>query len=132
SYKGKSVVLVTHTLDNIHLCDAVVLLVDGRLAFHGPAAEARQRFGIEHMVNLYARLKEKTAAQWQAEFARPPESAVPVPVPVPVRRAGQASSGARPWRQLAILSQRYLATLTRDTRNAWMLLGQAPLIAGLI
>ena len=69
SYKGKSVVLVTHTLDNIHLCDAVVLLVDGRLAFHGPAAEARERFGIEHMVNLYARLKEKTAAQWQAEFA---------------------------------------------------------------
>jgi hypothetical protein len=134
SYKGKSVVLVTHTLDNIHLCDAVVLLVDGRLAFHGPAAEARQRFGIEHMVNLYARLKEKTAAQWQAEFARPPESPVPVsvPVPVPVRKADQASSGARPWRQLAILSQRYLATLTRDTRNAWMLLGQAPLIAGLI
>ena len=43
SYKGKSVVLVTHTLDNIHLCDAVVLLVDGRLAFHGPAAEARRR-----------------------------------------------------------------------------------------
>ena len=41
SYKGKSVVLVTHTLDNIHLCDAVVLLADGRLAFYGPAAEAR-------------------------------------------------------------------------------------------
>jgi len=134
SYKGKSVVLVTHTLDNIHLCDAVVLLVDGRLAFHGPAAEARQKFGIEHMVNLYARLKEKTAAQWQAEFARPAESPVPVsvPVPVPVRLAIPASRGARAWRQLAILSHRYLATLTRDTRNAWMLLGQAPLIAGLI
>ena len=133
SYKGKSVVLVTHTLDNIHLCDAVVLLVDGRLAFHGPAAEAREKFGIEHIVNLYARLKEKTAAQWQAEFAPPAESPVPVsvPVPVPVRRADQAS-GARSWRQLAILSQRYLATLTRDARNAWMLLAQAPLIAGLI
>src|SRR5205823_4049904 len=56
SYKGKSVVLVTHTLDNIHLCDAVVLLVDGRLAFHGTAADVRRHFGIDHMVNLYARL----------------------------------------------------------------------------
>ncbi|HEY8148801.1 MAG TPA: FHA domain-containing protein [Vicinamibacteria bacterium] len=137
SYKGKSVVLVTHTLDNIHLCDAVVLLVDGRLAFHGPAAEARKQFGIEHMVNLYARLKEKTAEQWQAEYAarsEPEEPSVPVsvPVPVPVRKADQAPRGARPWRQLAILSRRYLATLTRDTRNAWLLVAQAPLIAGLI
>src|SRR5262249_10207746 len=61
SYKGKSVVLVTHTLDNIHLCDAVVLLVDGRLAFHGSAAEVRRHFRIDHMVNLYPRLKEQTA-----------------------------------------------------------------------
>jgi ABC-type multidrug transport system ATPase subunit/pSer/pThr/pTyr-binding forkhead associated (FHA) protein len=141
SYKGKSVVLVTHTLDNIHLCDAVVLLVDGRLVFHGPAAQARQRFGIEHMVNLYARLKEKPAAQWQADFAGLAEPSVPVSVsvpvpgssggPVPVRLADRAR-GARPLRQLSILSRRYLATLTRDTRNAWLLLAQAPLIAGLI
>jgi ABC-type multidrug transport system ATPase subunit/pSer/pThr/pTyr-binding forkhead associated (FHA) protein len=137
SYKGKSVVLVTHTLDNIHLCDAVVLLVDGRLAFHGPAAEARERFGIEHMVNLYARLKEKTAAQWQAEFAArtasaaaPPSASAP---PAPSAAGTSAAArGARPWRQLAILSHRYLATLSRDTRNAWLLLAQAPLIAGLI
>ncbi len=137
SYKGKSVVLVTHTLDNIHLCDAVVLLVDGRLAFHGPAAEARKRFGIEHMVNLYARLKEKTAEHWQTEYAArsgPEETAVPVsvPEPGPVRGAIPAPRGARPWRQLAILSRRYLATLTRDTRNAGLLVAQAPLIAGLI
>src|SRR5262249_3645172 len=55
SYKGKTVALVTHTLDNIHLCDSVVLLVDGRLAFCGSAKTARQYFGIEHMVGLYAR-----------------------------------------------------------------------------
>lgn len=130
SYKGKSVVLVTHTLDNIHLCDAVVLLVEGRLAFHGPAAQARDRFAIEHMVNLYARLKEKTAAQWQAEFAGSTETPVSAPAPVPTE-AGPAR-GARPWRQLAILSRRYRATLTRDVRNAWLLVAQAPLIAGLI
>jgi ABC transport system ATP-binding/permease protein len=132
SYKGKSVVLVTHTLDNIHLCDAVVLLVEGRLAFHGPAAQARDRFQIEHMVNLYARLKEKTAAQWQTEFAGIAETPAAVSVPAPVPTPTGPARGARPWRQLAILSRRYLATLTRDVRNAWLLVAQAPLIAGLI
>jgi hypothetical protein len=125
-------VLVTHTLDNIHLCDAVVLLVEGRLAFHGPAAQARDRFQIEHMVNLYARLKEKTAAQWQTEFAGIAETPAAVSVPAPVPTPTGPARGARPWRQLAILSRRYLATLTRDVRNAWLLVAQAPLIAGLI
>ena len=41
SYKGKTIVLVTHTLDHIDLCDSVALVMDGRLAFFGPAAEAR-------------------------------------------------------------------------------------------
>ena len=43
SYKGKPIVLVTHTLDHIDLCDAVALVMDGRLAFFGPAAEAPRR-----------------------------------------------------------------------------------------
>ena len=44
--------------------------------------EARKQFGIEHMVNLYARLKEKTAEQWQTEFAaRSAPEARPRPVP---------------------------------------------------
>jgi len=135
SYKGKSVVLVTHTLDNIHLCDAVALLVDGRLAFHGPAADVRRHFGIEHMVNLYARLKEKTASEWQTAFAA---AAPPTAGPLPPARPGDGpapaatSGGARAWRQLAVLTARYLETLTRDTRNAWLLLAQAPLVAGLI
>jgi ABC transport system ATP-binding/permease protein len=135
SYKGKSVVLVTHTLDNIHLCDAVVLLVEGRLAFHGTAADVRRHFGIDHMVNLYARLKEKTAAQWQAAFAAgAPPAASPPPATEPGGRAAAAAKGggARPWRQLHVLTSRYLETLTRDARNAWLLLAQAPLVAALI
>ena len=135
SYKGKSVVLVTHTLDNIHLCDAVVLLVDGKLAFHGPATEAREYFGIEHMVNLYARLKEKTAERWQADFGARSAPAPASPSPAAIRAPAEAdhtSRGAPAGRQLGILTRRYLATLTRDARNAWLLVAQAPLIAGLI
>ncbi len=137
AYKGKSVVLVTHTLDNIHLCDAVTLLADGRLAFYGRPDEARAYFGIDHMVNLYARLKEKTPAAWQQEFrgheaharlVEEPLRSVPPPQSRPPRP--KASGGA--FHQLGILARRYLTILTRDARNALLLLGQAPLIAGLI
>lgn len=131
SYKGKTIVLVTHTLDHIELCDSVALVMDGRLAFFGPAAEAKVHFGIDHMVNLYTRLKEKSGEAWSADFASPGAA-----------RAGPAAAadapethrpkGAGALRQLAILTSRYFRTVTRDSRNAALLIAQAPLIAGLI
>jgi ABC-type multidrug transport system ATPase subunit/pSer/pThr/pTyr-binding forkhead associated (FHA) protein len=144
SYKGKTVALVTHTLDNIHLCDAVVLLVDGRLAFLGPAAEARAYFGIGHMVALYTRLKEKPAEEWQAEFRASETYTKRVEQPLATAGPTEARRESRPTadlpahpavgrvRQLGIFARRYLETLTRDARNAGLLVLQAPLIAGLI
>jgi ABC transport system ATP-binding/permease protein len=149
SYKGKTVVLVTHTLDNIHLCDAVALLVEGRLAFYGPAAEARAYFGIDHMVALYGRLKERPAEEWRGEFAKSeahrarivePLATLPSADASALSSAGAAAppvprdvaSGAGGLRQLAILTARYFETTTRDARNVLLLVAQAPLIAGLI
>jgi ABC-type multidrug transport system ATPase subunit/pSer/pThr/pTyr-binding forkhead associated (FHA) protein len=129
SYKGKTVVLVTHVLDHIDLCDSVALVMDGRLAFFGSAADARAHFGIDHMVNLYTRLKEKPAEAWSREFeplAHLPAAAEPPGPPVPP----PASPGA--LRQLAILTSRYFRTITRDARNAFLLVAQAPVIAALI
>jgi len=137
AHKGKSVVLVTHTLDNIHLCDAVVLLADGRLAFYGRADEARSHFNIDHMVNLYARLKEREPAAWQHDFrisdghARRIEDPLRTLPPQAKRPTGPALGGGG-LRQLGMLALRYLTIVTRDARNALLLVAQAPLIAGLI
>lgn len=140
SYKGKTVVLVTHTLDNIHLCDAVVLMVDGFLGFYGTPEEARSYFGIEHMVNLYARLKERPGADWHDRFQQTevcarrvvqPLEVVAKATPGPVTPAPRSERvGAR--RQFRVLTTRYLRMTGRDTRNALLLLLQAPIIAGLI
>ena len=143
SYKGKTVVLVTHTLDNIHLCDSVVLLVDGRLAFCGPPDEARAYFGIGHLIGLYGRLKEKPAAEWQAEFrgseghakrVEGPLAAAPAATAGSIAATGRLAVASAPGalRQWGVLTRRYLETLTRDRRNALLMLAQAPLIAGLI
>jgi ABC-type multidrug transport system ATPase subunit/pSer/pThr/pTyr-binding forkhead associated (FHA) protein len=141
AYKGKTVALVTHTLDNIHLCDAVVLLVDGRLAFYGNARSAREYFGIDHMVGLYARLKGQPPEAWQRSFQGSAAYAARVEAPLASAAAAAAvSSRAAPrssrapggLRQWAVLTARYYRTLTRDARNATLLVAQAPLIAGLI
>jgi ABC-type multidrug transport system ATPase subunit/pSer/pThr/pTyr-binding forkhead associated (FHA) protein len=142
SYKGKTIVLVTHTLDHIHLCDAVVLLADGRLAFFGPAAEARAHFAIEQMPALYGRLKETPPEQWEAEFAktdgyrvriREPLAAVSSEAPpAALSQAAAGPAGAGTLRQLRVLTGRYFATLLRDGRNLGLLVAQAPLVAGLI
>ena len=134
SYKGKTVVLVTHTLDHIELCDAVALVVDGRLAFFGTAADARAHFEIDHMVNLYTRLKEKAGEAWSKDFAVP---AVPVDKDGEREKTRRAEGAPRPpgvgpLRQLAVLTSRYFRTVTRDSRNALLLIAQAPLIAYLI
>jgi ABC-type multidrug transport system ATPase subunit/pSer/pThr/pTyr-binding forkhead associated (FHA) protein len=136
AYKGKTVVLVTHTLDNIHLCDGIALLVDGRLAFYGGPDDAKAYFDIDHMVNLYARLKQKPASTWQEEFRASAAYRERVEEPLAAAREAPPRAAAAKrtgfFRQLAILSARYLLALTRDAKNALLLVGQAPLIAGLI
>jgi ABC-type multidrug transport system ATPase subunit/pSer/pThr/pTyr-binding forkhead associated (FHA) protein len=131
AYKGKTVVIVTHTLENIQLCDSVALLVEGRLAFHGPPAGARSHFGIDSLVNLYARLKERPAAEWAA--SRPAAADAPAPAAEALRAPPRAAGGARnALRQLGVLTARYARVLGRDARNLALLLAQAPLVAGLI
>ena len=147
TYKGKTVVLVTHTLDNIHLADAVALLVEGRLAFFGPPSEARAYFGIDHLIGLYGRLKERPAEDWQRAFlatdtyasriaaplaTSPSTEGTDRPPAVAAPAARPAARGAGALRQLAILTARYFETLVRDGRNAALLVAQAPLIAFLI
>ena len=139
SYKGKTVVLVTHTLDNIQLCDAVVLLVDGRLAFFGPSSEVLSHFGIEHMPALYGRLKERSPEQWEAMFAATEAHRLRIVEPLAALAADPAPPaprperlGAGPLRQAVVLTARYLATLLRDARNLGLMVGQAPVVAALI
>jgi ABC-type multidrug transport system ATPase subunit len=136
AYKGKTVVLVTHTLDNIHLCDGLVLLVSGRLAFYGSPDEARSHFGIGQMANLYARLKEKAPEQWQAAFRSTSVHRERITAPLAATRPAPALRRSRPapgaLRQLVVLTERYADTLARDARNALLLVAQAPLIAALI
>ena len=67
--EGKSVLCITHNVDNVDLCHLLVVLIAGRLVFYGPPAEARAWFGIPRISELYDRLAERSAVDWERDFA---------------------------------------------------------------
>ncbi|MDC0670788.1 ATP-binding cassette domain-containing protein [Nannocystis radixulma] len=43
---GRTIVMVTHATANIHQCDHIAFMSDGRLVWFGPPADALQHFGV--------------------------------------------------------------------------------------
>ena len=144
--KGRTVVLVTHTIMNIEVCDYVCFLArGGRLAYYGPPAEAKAYFGTDNFAEIYALLEPTEAhpsipeeaeerfkqSSYYKQYILDPqeqqkrEDAEAIPIQGPTTK--RISS----WKQFLLLSQRYLELLKNDTGNLLILLLQAPII-GLI
>ena len=55
---GKTILVITHTLQNIHLFDNIIFLAPGgRLCFYGSPAEALDFFGIKAIPEAYEKVK---------------------------------------------------------------------------
>lgn len=140
---GKTVVCVTHTLENVDVCDLVVLMHRGFLVYVGAPAGALDHFEVKRLTGVYEKLEASEPEQWAERFAaskyhekwvgrrlhRPAGNmaalAPAAAAEVSVRRPRNA------LRQAAILTRRYVDLILADRRNLAILLGQAPLI-GLI
>lgn len=128
---GRSVVVVTHNVAHLNLCDRVLVLAPGgRLAYFGPPQHALAYFHCEDFADLFTLLEHDTETDWTNRFnasplreaftgphpvARPPQAAAPAPQKKPVsQQSGLA--------QFAILSRRYLAVIAADRQYAIFLL----------
>lgn len=61
--KGKTVIVITHTLQNIRLFDKVIFLAPGgKLCFYGSPKEAEKYFGVENLVDAYEKISEDVDA----------------------------------------------------------------------
>jgi ABC-type multidrug transport system ATPase subunit len=136
---GKTVICVTHTLENIDACNLIVLLHRGRLVYFGPPGEACAYFGIPKLSEVYELLESRAADAWADQFAasplharfvtarlQPTHATAPIAQVAPSRRARVFDA-----RQAATLLTRYVDLIRADTRNLLILFAQAPLI-GLI
>jgi ABC-type multidrug transport system ATPase subunit len=158
SREGKSVVCITHNVDHVDLCDLIVVLSGGRLAYCGPPAEGRAYFHVGRVSDIYDRLAERPPDEWEKEFEKcslheefvrkrlssTPTGSVlgpapPAPTPAaatPPPAAPKAPASERPLRQFGhqflVLTARYVEILRRDYRTLRLLLLQAPLVAALL
>ena len=66
---GKTVICITHNIDNVSQCDLVAVLCKGNLAYYGPPSELPAYFGIERISQVYEKLETKDAGFWSRKFA---------------------------------------------------------------
>ncbi len=71
SRRGDRLVLsVTHSLRHLTLCDSVLLLFGGGVAYHGSAEFLFHYFGVERHEDLFPQLARRTPAQWHESWRK--------------------------------------------------------------
>lgn len=143
--KNKTIIMVTHTTANLHLCDKIIFMgPGGRLCFCGNVNEAKEFYRTDDLVNIYNMIADNPQACEQRYAAYRNENR---------HRGGSTSDTVRnrnntpdkndetemfrkkkdsAIRQYRILSQRYGELLLNDRPRLLVLLLQPLLIAVLL
>jgi ABC-type multidrug transport system ATPase subunit/pSer/pThr/pTyr-binding forkhead associated (FHA) protein len=133
--EGHTVVVVTHSLDSLHLCDHLLVLAPGGIpAYFGPPDGAQARFGGEELVDVFHQMSDgDDDRQWRGELARSTTDEPRLPDGDTTDPKINATLAARTWLgQLAALSSRFARVLASDRRNALLLVLQAPVLGVLM
>lgn len=68
SNPNRVVVNVTHSLGNLDLFDSVLVMYEGRVAYHGPPRALAHYFSVETTEEVYPRLASRPADNWFASW----------------------------------------------------------------
>ena len=124
---GRSVVVVTHNIAQLHMCDRLLILAPGgRLAYFGPPQQALHYFDCSDFADLFNLLEHDTDTDWTGRFNTSalkqaltgPRPAVQPSAERPSKPVAQQSSFA----QFATLCRRYLAVIAADRQYSVTLL----------
>jgi ABC transport system ATP-binding/permease protein len=139
--EGRTVVLTTHAVANLAVCDKIVFLGHGgRLCFFGAPAEALAFFGVRGLPEVYAMLDQDpdACAAWEAAYRNSAYHARYIAAPLAESAestptaAGEATSDEREpppaWRQFATLTRRYVRLLWSDKPTLAFSVLQAPVM----
>lgn len=67
--EGKSLICITHNVDNVDSCHLLIVLARGKLVYFGPPSEARTYFKVARISEIYDRLAERDIDAWEKDYA---------------------------------------------------------------
>ena len=67
---GRTVVSVTHSLAHLELYDSVLVLHEGRVAYHGPPEEITHYFSVDDTEEIYPRLARQRSEKWHLSWQK--------------------------------------------------------------
>lgn len=148
---GRTVIVVTHSTESLHLCDRLLCLAPGgRVAWYGPPEETAAYFGMSEYQEIFQALDaggsqlesdddegvpRRTPTEWQQRFEDHPahERYVTRPLAAYAPTEGEvpdvAAAPTGGWlRQFATLTRRYVRIVASDRRTLLILVVTAPVL----
>ncbi|HEY2578784.1 MAG TPA: FHA domain-containing protein [Streptosporangiaceae bacterium] len=137
AHDGRTVIVVTHSVANLGLCDRLLVLVPGgKLAFFGPPADGLRHFGKPGWAEVFQAFEAEPGRDWAGEYRRSPyyqryvAAGLDAPAPAAAPAAALPPPPARNrLAQLGTLCRRYLAVIASDPTYL-AVLGLMPVILG--
>ena len=72
--EGRIVLSVTHSLAHLELYDSILVLHEGRVAYHGPPDQMTHYFSVHDTEEVYPKLATQTSERWQGSWMKHRES----------------------------------------------------------
>ena len=141
AHDGRTVIVVTHSVDNLDTCDRLLVLVPGgRIAYYGPPEEGLAYFGQARWAEVFQAFERYPDRDWAAEYAASPAYAQYVlgqRQQAPHVPDSQALAAAPPpqrrgaFRQLGTLTRRYVRVIASD-RGYLTFMALLPILLGVL
>lgn len=123
SDSGKTVVMVTHTVQNIDLCDRLICMgKGGLLCYSGAPADALNFFGKERMTDIYDDLNENSVAVANRFRNLNKVHAADSENYAPVKAAASSRSLKTLLRQFNVMTERYAEIMKNSVSKMLLLL----------
>ena len=141
AHDGRTIIVVTHSVANLNLCDRLLVLVPGgKVAYFGPPAEGLHYFGQPGWAEVFQAFDAEPNRDWAGEFRR--SSAHDRYVAAEMNSSAPASAAAQPappppatrnrLAQLSTLCRRYLAVIASSRVYLAMLAVTPIVLAGAV
>jgi len=124
AHDGRTVIVVTHSVDNLDTCDRLLVLVPGgRIAYYGPPEEGLAYFGQARWAEVFQAFDRYPDRDWAAEYGASPAYAQYVlgqrSQPPQVQEGQELAATPPPQRrgafsQMATLTRRYVRVIASD------------------